>query len=172
MVGILTDPSADSSGEFISASAHGLDDRIHKWVDTKHSEIQNFARAHITNEACKNTVDLWASEAVIHRIDACCHEIDQKTDASFDVEKIEKRRLACLAELEILASKHIAAEEICLQEMVSSRIGSLKHEAKVKIRDVEDDISSRLLTLVIHSGKQPKPSLISARTRSKKTPKK
>jgi hypothetical protein len=97
VVDILTDPLANSSGKFISASTHGLDDCIRNWVDSKCSEIQNFARTCITNKACENTIDLWASEAVIHRIDARCHELDLQTDASFDAEKIEKCCLACLA---------------------------------------------------------------------------
>jgi hypothetical protein len=171
IVGILTDPSSDVTGEFLSASIHGLDDRVWHWVDSKRSAIQTFARSRIINEACENTVDLWAAEAVIHRIDARRRELDAQTDATFDADGIEKRRLNCLAELETLAAEHIAAEESRLQEMVATRIASLKHEAKVRIQDSTDDLTSRTLTTAICSGKSLKPSPISSRTRSKKTQK-
>jgi hypothetical protein len=172
VVEILTDPSADVTGEFISASIHGLNDRVRKWVDSKRSDIQNFARARIANEACENTVDLWAAEAVLHRIDARRRELDAQTDMTFDAKGIKNRRLNRLAELKALAAKHIVAEEGRLQETVATRIASLKHEAKVHIRDADDDLTSRSLTTAIRSGKTPKPSPISSCTRSKKTHKK
>ena len=120
VVEILTNPSSDMTGEFISTSTHGLDECMYMWVDTQHSEIQNFARAHITNEACENTVDLWATEAVIHRIDACRHELNKQTDATFDATGIEKCCLNHLAKLEALVAEHIVADETRLQDMVSS----------------------------------------------------
>jgi hypothetical protein len=125
IVSIITDPGNDLSGEVISGSAHELDERIRKWVDGKISEIQNFARSRLTNKACENTVDLWATEVVIHRIDAQRRELDAQTDKSFDAEGIEKRRLSHLAKLEALAAEHIAAEEAHLNNMVSTRIGAL-----------------------------------------------
>jgi hypothetical protein len=172
VVEILTNPSSDVTGEFISASIHGLDNRVHKWVDSKRIDIQNFARARIANEACENTVDLWAAEMVIHRIDARRREIDAQTDESFDAKGIETRRLNRLAELEALAAEHIAAEELRLQELVATKISGLKHEAKVRIRDADADLSSRPLTSAIRSEKPPKPSPISSRTRSKRRLKK
>jgi hypothetical protein len=111
IVSIITDPDQELSGEVISGAMHALDDRVHKWVDEKCSEIQNYTRSHITNEACKNTVDLWAAEAVIHRIDAHRHELDAQMDQCFDAVGIEKRRTSCLAELEALTKEHIALEE-------------------------------------------------------------
>jgi hypothetical protein len=77
--------------------------------------------------------------------------------------------LLALQELKALVAKHITVEEARLQEMISSQIGSLKHEAKVKIHDTEEDMASRPLISAICSGKQPKPSPISARTQLKKT---
>jgi hypothetical protein len=168
IVDILTNPLSDVTGEFLSASIHGLDDRVRQWVDSKRAAIQSFARTRIVNEACENTVDLWAAEAVIHRIDARRRELDAQTDTSFDAAGIEKRRLNRLAELESLAAEHIAAEETRLQEMVATCIASLKHEAKVRLRDADDKLTSRSLTTAIRSGKPPKPLPISARTRSKK----
>jgi hypothetical protein len=171
VVDILTDPSSDTTGKVISTAAHGLDDHVHKWVDAKRSEIQNFTQTHIVNEACENMVDLWAAKAVIHRIDACRQELDAQTDAFFDTKGIETCRLNRLAELEALAAEHIVSEELRLQEMVSSRIVGLKHDAKVRLHDADDDLNSRALTSAIRSGKPSKQSPISSRTRSKKASK-
>jgi hypothetical protein len=68
IVNIITDPSKDLSTEAIAKATHSLDDRVRAWVDTKRSDIQAYARSCITNEACENTVDLWAHEAVIDTV--------------------------------------------------------------------------------------------------------
>jgi hypothetical protein len=167
IVSIITDPDQGLTGETISGATHALDDRVRKWVDEKRADIQTYARTRIVNEACKNTVDLWAAKAVIHRIDARRRELDIQTDKTFDAAGIENRKHNRLAELKASAADHIAAEETRLNEMVAQRLSELCHEAKVKIFDAESDAHSRSLTSAISSAKTPKPSPISARTRSK-----
>jgi hypothetical protein len=51
--------------------------------------------------------------------------------------------------------------------MVAKRLGELQHEAKVKVFEGENEASSRSLISAIRTAKGPKPSPISARTRSK-----
>jgi hypothetical protein len=167
IVHIITDTSTEMSAEDISAATHSLDDRVRQWVDDKCSTIQAYARSCITNEACENTVDLWAHEAVIHRIDARRREIDQQTDETFDTKGIAHRQDQRLAELAAAADEQIAAETIRLNDMVSRRLAKLRHDAKVKVFDSENDAHSRDLTTAIRSAKTPKPSPISSRTRSK-----
>jgi hypothetical protein len=137
------------------------------WVDAKRSEIQAYARSCILNEACENTVDLWAQEAVIHRIDARRREIDQQTDDLFDAKGIALRRDQRLAELAAAADEQIAAESARLDEMVARRLAELRHDSKVKIFEAENDAHSHTLTSAIRSSKAPKPSPIASRTRSK-----
>jgi hypothetical protein len=167
IVDIITDPSKELSAEAISAATHSLDDRVRVWVDTKRAEIQSYARSCITNEACENTIDLWAQEAVIHRIDARRREIDQQTDNLFNAKGIALRRNQRLAELAAAADEQIAAESSCLDEMVARRLAELRHDSKVKIFEAENDVHSHTLTSAIRSSKAPKPSPIASRTRSK-----
>jgi hypothetical protein len=164
---IITDTSSEMSVEDISAATHSLDDRVRQWVDDKRSAIQAYARSCITNEACGNTVDLWAHEAIIHRIDSRRREIDQQTDETFDAKGIAHRRDQRLAELAAATKEQIAAETARLDDMVSRRLAELRHEAKVKVFEGENDAHSRVLTTAIRSTKTPKPSPISSRTRSK-----
>jgi hypothetical protein len=167
MVDIITDPSQELSAEAISVATHSLDDRVHAWVDAKRAEIQAYARSCITNEACENSVDLWAHEAVIHRIDTRRRELDQQTDDTFDAKGIAHCRDQRLAELEVVAQDQITAESARLDEMVSKRLAALRHDAKVRIFEAENNAHSRDLTSAIRSAKPPKPSPISSRTRSK-----
>jgi hypothetical protein len=167
IVQIITDPSTKLSADSIAAATHSLDDRVQAWIDAKRLAIQAYARSCLTNEACENTVDLWAQEAVIHRIDARRREIDQQTDELFDAKGIAHRRDQRLAELAAAAEEQIAAESARLDEMVSRRLAELRHDSKVKLFDAENDAHSRDLTLAIRSAKPPKPSPISSRTRLK-----
>jgi hypothetical protein len=167
IVDIITDPSKELSAEAISTATHSLDDRVRVWVDAKRAEIQSYARSCITNEACENTVDLWAQEAVIHRIDARRREIDQQMDDLFDAKGITHRRDQRLAELTAAADEQIAAESTRLDEMVARRLAELRHDSKVKIFEAENDAHSHTLTSAIRSSKAPKPSPIASRTRSK-----
>jgi hypothetical protein len=164
IISIITDPGNDMSGELISGSMHDLNERICKWADVKCTDIQNFAQLHLTNEACENTIDLWAMEAVIHRIAAHRKELDLQTEACFNAEGIEKHCLSRLAELEAQVAECIAVEDTHLSEMVTAHIGALRHEAKIKLLDAKDDLSSHPLTMAIRSEKLVKPSLISSRT--------
>jgi hypothetical protein len=167
VVQLITDPSSELSADAIAKATHVLDDRVRTWVDTKRSEIQAYARSCITNEACENTVDLWAHEAVIHRIDARRREIDQQTDELFDAKGIAHRREQRLAELTAAADETIAAESARLDEFVARRVAELRHDAKVKVFDAENDAHAHELTSAIRSAKPHKPSPISSRTRSK-----
>jgi hypothetical protein len=167
VVQLITDPSSELSAEALAKATHSLDDRVRAWVDTKRSEIQAYARSCITNEACENTVDLWAHEAVIHRIDARRREIDQQTDELFDAKGIARRREQRLAELAAAADDQIAAESARLDEMVSRCLAELRHDSKVRLFDAENDAHSRDLTSAIRLAKPQKPSPISSRTRSK-----
>jgi hypothetical protein len=167
IVQIITDPPTELFADAIATATHSLDDRVQVWVDAKRSTIQAYARSCITNEACKNTVNLWAQEAMIHRIDTWHRELDQQTDKIFDAKGIAHRRDQRLAELAAAAEDQIAAESARLDDMVSCRIAELRHDSKVKIFDAENDAHSRDLTSAIRSTKPPKPSPISSRTRSK-----
>jgi hypothetical protein len=149
IVQIITDPSTELSADTIAVATHSLDERVQAWVDTKRSTIQAYARLCLTNKACENTVDLWAQEAVIHRIDARRREIDQQTDELFDAKGIAHRRDQRLAELAAAADEQIAAESARLDEMVSRRIAELRHDSKVKLFDTENDAHSRDLTSAI-----------------------
>jgi hypothetical protein len=172
VVSIITDPDQELSAETISGATHVLDERVHKWVDEKREAIQNYARSRIVNEACENTIDLWAAEAVIHRIDARCHKLEVQTDQTFNAAGIENRKCNRLAELEALADEQIAAEEVRLNEMVAQCLGELNHEAKVKVFEAENEASSRSLISAICTSKATKPSPISSCTRSKGKPNK
>jgi hypothetical protein len=67
---IIIDPDKNMSGKVISANMHNLDADIRKWTDAKREEIQQFTWERLCNEACENTIDLWAMEVVIHCIAA------------------------------------------------------------------------------------------------------
>jgi hypothetical protein len=167
IVQIITDPPTELSSDAIASATHTLDPRVQAWVDDKRTAIQAYARSCITNEACENSVDLWAQEAVIHRIDARRREIDQQTDELFDAKGIAHRREQRLAELATAADEQIAVESARLDEMVSRRLAELRHDSKVRLFDAENDAHSRDLTSAIRSTKPLKPSPISSRTRSK-----
>jgi hypothetical protein len=64
---VITD--GELSGEALAAGTHALNPDLQKWVDSQREAITAFARSRITNEACENSISLWASEVVIHRID-------------------------------------------------------------------------------------------------------
>jgi hypothetical protein len=162
---LITD--GDLTGEALAAGTHALNPDLQAWVDAQRVAITSFARARIANEACENSISLWASEIVIHRIDEKRRELDAITDASPSAAEIEHRKLNRLAELQNAADDEIKAEETRLHEMVARRLGELQHDAKVRIFDGENEASSRSLISAIRTAKGPKPSPISSRTRSK-----
>jgi hypothetical protein len=155
------------SGEALAAGTHALNPDLQAWVDEQRVAITSFARARIANEACENSISLWASEVVIHRIDEKRRELDAITDASPSAAEIEHRTKNRLAELQNAADDAIKAEEARLNETVARRLGELQHEAKVRVFEVENEASSRSLISAIRTAKGPKPSPISSRTRSK-----
>jgi hypothetical protein len=162
---IITDD--ELSGEALAAGTHALNPDLQKWVDLQRDAITSFARSRITNEACENTISLWASEVVIHRIDEKRRELDAITDASPSAADIEHCKQNRLVELQVAADDEIKAEEARLREIVAQRLGALHHDTKVKIFDGENEASSRSLSSAICTAKGPKPSPISSRTRSK-----
>jgi hypothetical protein len=106
---MITD--SELSGTDLMASTHKLDNRLQAWVDKKRVDIEAFARSHICDEACENTISLWASEVIIHHIDAKQQELDEITDASLSAAEIEHCHSNCLTELQEAADATIRAEE-------------------------------------------------------------
>jgi hypothetical protein len=153
---MITD--SEVTGEFLAAGTHTLNPELQAWVDAKRAEITSFAHSRITNEACENSITLWALEVVIHCIDEKRCELDAITDVSLSATEIEHHHRNCLAELQNKADDMIKRETACLEEMVSKCLGELNHEAKVKIFEAKNEAFLRSLISTICTLKPLKPS--------------
>jgi hypothetical protein len=186
---VITDTiiSDDPSPETLAVLVAPLDPCLATWIETKKSELCAYARSRLANQACEDTIDQQFTELIeehLHqhrkRLDSEVATRSRNLQTTFDNElaavkassqpalDTAKSQMKKTLDADIEAA-HLESHNFLIQEQ-----GCLRHEAKIKLQQLNDDLDSRTLTSMMRTSKVDKPSPLQPRPKKykKKPPRK
>jgi hypothetical protein len=159
------------STETLAVSIAPLDPRLQSWIDTKKIDLHNYTRSHLANQACENNIDQMFTEQIEEHLVQYHHDLDaevkirsetlRKTfDNELDTCKASFADALTTAKLQMKKTldADIEAAQKEAFDALSQEQGRLKHESKIKLQQLRDELDSHSLPSVTRTAKPNKPS--------------
>jgi hypothetical protein len=183
LISAITDTiiSDNPSTETLAVLVAPLDPRLAAWIDTKKDELRSYARSRLANQACQDTLDQQFAEIIEERVHQHRHSLDSEVAArsnalqvTFDNELAAAKSRFQLAlddaklQMKKTLDADIEAARLDNHNFLIQEQGRLRHEAKIKLQDLKDDLDSRALTSITRTTKSDKPSPLQPRPKKLK----
>jgi hypothetical protein len=157
--------SDDPSTETLAVSVAPLDPRLQSWIDTKKIGLRQYTRSRLTNQACEDTLDQEFKELLEERVYKHRRSLDEEVAArtaelqtAFDTELATHK-----AQLKKTLDADLDAARLDTHNYLTQETGRLRHEAKIKLQQLKDDLDSHALPSVIRTTKADKPTPLTSR---------
>jgi hypothetical protein len=161
----------DPSTETLAVSVAPLDPRLLAWIDSKKADLHDYAHKHLAKQACEDTIDQCCSELIDEHLHQRRKDLDtdvathsNELQATFDKE-LANTKLGfqitlshTKAQMKKTLDTNIKAALLKNHNFLIQETGCLRHEAKIRLQQIKDDLNTRALPSVTRTTKADKPS--------------